>query len=134
MLYLIIYRNLREASADLSINIRKGKVLHDLNRIADVLQHSVDWLVLMTEIPLRKRLLELVEVEGDYCPVLRGTERQGREVKWNILLLQDVVRDFAVVKIQESYRGKPKKGKREVNFEYYFNFVLHTGSKELKWA
>ena len=81
MLYLIIYRNLREASFDLSINIRKGKVLHDLNRIADVLQHSVDCLVLMTEIPLRKRLLERLEVEGHYCPVLRGTECQGREVK-----------------------------------------------------
>ena len=81
MLYLIIYRNLRKASADLSINIRKGKVLHDLNRIGDILQHSVDCLVLMTEIPLRKRLLELVEVEGHYCAVLRGTECQGREVK-----------------------------------------------------
>lgn len=117
MLYLIIYRNLREASADLSINIRKGKVFHDLNSIADILQQDVDWLVLMTEIPFRKRLLELLEVEWHYCPVLRGTESQGREVKWNILLLQDIVRDFAVVKIQESYRGKPKKGKREVNFE-----------------
>ena len=81
MLYLIMHRNLRKASADLSINIRKGKVLHDLNRIGDILQHSVDCLVLMTEIPLRKRLLERLEVEGHYCPVLRGTECQGREVK-----------------------------------------------------
>ena len=61
---------------------------------------------------LGKILLQLEHVERDQGSVLRGTESEGGEVERNILLLQDLVRHFAVVKIDQSYTGKPKEEKR----------------------